>query len=347
MTFFLLTSVDGKASNYFEELKSIESNILNDIGASKERITKIEKDKEDFTEEELALYYVTKGHLEIINTNFPEAIIALKKVIESNPDSNFKGRAHSLLAAAFIISGRHEETYHHLDKALSFLKDMDNKRYKATILSNALNNYNDLGMLDYGMHYARRLLKLGEKNEDMVQQCFANIEIALIEIGAENILLARERLSKVKSNCNEVLDTLILLNIPAIEAKLALKAGNIEKAQTILELNYPKIKSFGWGVLTSIVETDLADTYHRLGKNEKAQEFAQLGYEKAKNNNDLKRQKNAAKVLGLALTELKQESEALYYFKKYAELEQELNTSLKQRKLAYEKSYLKIRSNQK
>lgn len=41
--FFVLTSVDGKASIYFEELKFIESNILNDVGASKEGTTKIEK----------------------------------------------------------------------------------------------------------------------------------------------------------------------------------------------------------------------------------------------------------------------------------------------------------------
>jgi tetratricopeptide (TPR) repeat protein len=201
-------------------------------------------------------------------------------------------------------------------------------------------------MLDYAMDYARRLLKVGHRSGNKGAQCVANIEIVLMELSAEKIDLANKRLKKVNKVCDESVGKLILLNIPSIEAQVALGGGEIIKAKEILESNYKTIRDFGWEVLTSIIETDLAKAYYQLGNYQKAEELALMGYKRAKKTTDIKRQRNVVKVLALISTELEKEDEALNYYKKYIELEQKVNTSTRQRKLAFSKALQRVKDEQ-
>lgn len=333
-------------ADYYQELKSIEENALNDLSGTKEKLSKIAQYKNNFTQDEQYLYQIVKAHSEALSTNYEKSEALLLKIIESDADTNFKGRAYSLLASTKMIHGQYVESYYYLDKSLFLLDKMDDKDYKVRILSNALNNYNDLEMLDYAMGHARRLLKLGVEENAPVAICMATFEMALIELNAGKENLAEKRLNKIHSLCDQEVGILVLHSITSFEAKVALAKNNTQDAKKILEQHYPEVRSFGWEILTAIFETDLADVYLRNEQYEKAEAFALRGLERTRKNRDIKREKNAIKLLAEISTKLKKESEALEYYQKYIQLEQKLSSSVRQRKLAYGKARQRLREEQ-
>lgn len=330
-------------ADYYQELKSIEKNALNDLSGTKEKLSKIAQHKNEFTQDEQYLYQIVKAHAEALNTNYEKSEALLLQVIESDADTNFKGRAYSLIASTKMIHGQYVESYYYLDKSLSLLDRMDDRSYKVKILSNALNNYNDLEMLDYAMVHARRLLKLGEQENDPVAICMAMFEMALIELNAGKENLAEKRVKKIHSLCDQEIGVLVLHSITSFEAKIALAKNNTEDAKKILEQRYPEVKSFGWEILTAIFEIDLADVYLRNEQYEKAEKFALMGLERARKNRDIKREKNVIRLLAELSTKLNKKSEALEYYQKYIQLEQKLSSSVRQRKLAYGQARQRLR----
>ncbi|AOE48895.1 tetratricopeptide repeat protein [Kangiella sediminilitoris] len=329
-------------ADFIDELERLEASIPNDIALATKEIQKYESREPDFTNEEKSLYQVTRAHIELLNSNFKQAELLLEDLLNSKAGANYKARAHSLMASIYSATGEYDETYYHLDWSIRLLDQVDKERYKVTILSNALNSYNDLEMTSYSMDYAVRLLRFGEKTDNKFAVCLAKVELTLIEIQLNDIAIARERLEETKDICSEGTTNLIQLTIQIIEARIALLSDERDKAKRLLEKYYPITEKFGWGIFTCIVEVSLAETYYQLEQYQKARIMAMRGFERADQVNDLKRKKQASRILANIETELGNEDEAIKYYKKYIQLEQEYNTSLKQRKLSYSRAAAKV-----
>lgn len=191
MLYSMVASVSSAA--YLDELKAIERQRLSNIVSTKQALENISKHKSDFSSKEKYLYLLLVAHSETMHSNFSEAESLLLDIIDSEASADYVGRAHSILAGVLQFQGKYERSYYHLDKSLGFFPIISNEEYKSSILQNAVSFYNDSGMFDYAMDYARRLLKLGIQRKDLSDQCQAYFEMTIMELSASrhDIAVAR------------------------------------------------------------------------------------------------------------------------------------------------------------
>lgn len=333
-------------ADYYQELKNIEKQRLDNLASTKSALEEIAEKKAEFSDEEKYLYTLLKAHSEAMHSNFSESEKLLQEIIKGDSKHDYKGRAYSILASIQQIQGKYVYSFMNLDKALALIPKMENKVYKTSILQNALSFYNDSGMLDYAMEYGRRLLKHGVEDKNLAVQCQAHFEMAVIELSADKVELADSRLKKTYDICNKAKGTLPLLHLPNMEAEIALDKGQLTKAKKLLEANHPEVKAYGWKILNASTENQLAEIFFILQDFDQAEKFAVKALQTAESISDVKRSKNATQVLAKIYSELDKKEEAIKYYQKYMELEQKLNTSSRQRKLAYDQARQRLRAEQ-
>lgn len=344
-TLYCLTH--GLASaDYFAQLKGIEKQRLNDLGGTKQSLKDISEHKSDFSNKEKSLYLLLQAHSETMSSNFPKAERLLLDIINSDAEVDYKGRSHSILAGVLQLQGKYVRSYVHLDKSLGFLPMMDDEEYKVSILKNAVSFYNDSGMLDYAMDYARRLLKFGVQRKDLSNQCQAYFEMTVMELSADKHDLAADRLARTGDICSKANDKLLLLHLPNIRADIAMREGKISTAKKLLEENYIEVKKYGWKILNASTEIKLAKLYSNLGNYREAEKLALKALKVSKDTGDIKRSKGAAEILAKIYSELDQKEKAIKHFQMYMEFEQRLNASSRQRKLAFYKARQQLRAEQ-
>lgn len=334
------------SADYYEQLKVIEKERLSDLAGTESSLNEISKHKQDFSNEETHLYLLLKAHSETMQSNFAEAEELLLSIINSDASIDYKGRAHSILAAVLQIQGKYVRSYVHLDKAMGYAPRMDNKEYKANILQNAVSFYNDSGMIDYAMVHARRLLKLGIQTKDLSHQCQAYFEMMVIELSANKYELAADRLTRTDDICSKANESLFLLHLPNVKAELAIQKGDTSMAKKLLEENYSEVKKYGWKILNASTEIRLANVYSKLGEFQKAEKLALKALKISQEIGDIKRSKGATEILAKAYSKLGEKDKAIKYFQRYMELEKRLSASSRQRKLAYDQARQWIRARQ-
>ena len=108
LTFIIYCLACGLASaDYYDQLKVIEKQRLNDLAGTENLLRDISKYKEDFSNKETHLYLLLKAHSETMHSNFPEAEKLLLNIIDSEASFDYKGRAHSILAAVLQLQGKY------------------------------------------------------------------------------------------------------------------------------------------------------------------------------------------------------------------------------------------------
>ncbi|GAA4345710.1 tetratricopeptide repeat protein [Kangiella taiwanensis] len=331
---------------YLDELQVIERQRLSNLANTKLSLEKISKHKANFSSKEKYLYLLLVAHSETMHSNFVEAEALLLDIIGSEADVDYKGRAHSILAGVLQFQGKYERSYYHLDKSLGFVPVINNEEYKSSILQNAVSFYNDSGMFDYAMDYARRLLKLGIQRKDLSDQCQAYFEMTLMELSADRHELAVDRLAKTDDICTKANETIFLLHLPNIRADIAIQKGDFTSAKKLLEENYSEVKKYGWKVLNASTEISLANLYSKIGRYGEAEELALKALKVSMEIGDIKRSKGASEILAKIYSELDQKEKAIKYFQMYMELDKRLSASGRQRKLAFDQARQKLKAEQ-
>ncbi|GAA4359645.1 tetratricopeptide repeat protein [Kangiella marina] len=325
-------------AGYYNDLKAIESQRIKDLSGTKQSLQEISKYKSEFSDSEKHLYWLLMAHSATMESDFAEAERLLLKIINSDADIDYKGRAHSVFAAVLQLQGEYVRSYLHLDKALRHVPRMDNEEYKANILQNAVSFYNDSGMFDYAMDHARRLLKLGVQRKDLSNQCQAHFEMMFIELSANKYELAEDRLTKTDNICNKANETLFLLHLPNVRADLAIQKGDTSRARKLLEENYTEVKKYGWKILSASTEIKLANLYSKIDEFKEAEKLALKALKASEEIGDIKRAKGATEILANIYSELGEKDKAIKYFLMYMELEKRLSASSRQRKLSYDQA---------
>ncbi|GAA4359628.1 tetratricopeptide repeat protein [Kangiella marina] len=331
-------------ADYYNDLKAIESQRIKDLSGTKQSLQEISKYKSEFSDSEKHLYWLLMAHSATMESDFAEAERLLLKIINSDADIDYKGRAHSIFAAVSQLQGKYVRSYMHFDKALGLIPKMQDEEYKANVLQNAVSFYNDSGMVDYAMDYARRLLQLSIKTKDLAKQCQSHYEMAFIEISAEEYALAGNRLNQAYEVCRKANEGLFILHLPNLEADIAMSRKEFTKAKRLLEKSYIDVKKYGWPVLTSLTEIRLANLYFETGRYDKAEKFASKAFSVSEDAGDVKRMRNATQILAKTHSKLKNKDKAIEYYQLYMELEKKINTASRQRKLAYDQARQELRA---
>ncbi|RDX36578.1 tetratricopeptide repeat protein [Kangiella sp. HD9-110m-PIT-SAG07] len=331
-------------AGYFEKLRNIESQRVNDLAATRQALKDLSIYQKDFTQIETHLYWLLWAHSELMNSNYSEAEKFLLGIIDSGASADYKGRAHSILAAGFHLQGQYYESYIHFDKALAMIPKMNDKEYKANILQNAVSFYNDSGLVAYAMDYASRLLKYSIENNDKSKQCHAYFDILNIEISAKKYDLADDRLMVAYKTCRKAKNELFLLHLKNLESDIAISRGKLSKAKQLLENNYKEVKTYGWATLISLTEIRLANLYFEVGQYNDSEKVAIKAFEASSKTGDTKRSKNAAEVLAKTYSKLNDKDKAIKYYQLYVKLEQKMNAISHKRKQAYDNAKQVLRA---
>ncbi|AOE48894.1 hypothetical protein [Kangiella sediminilitoris] len=340
---FLLTAWLVKA-DYYQQLKDIEEQRLADLTLTKLKLDSISKEQHKFREEEKNLYLLIRAHSQAMHSDFISAEKTLLKIINSNASPDYKGRAYSILASVQQLQADYINSFYNMDKSLSYLSKMHNNKYKTNILQNAVSFYNDSDMLNFAMEHARRLLRLGVEGGSLADQCQAYYEMVVIEHSANRIELAESRIGKTQDICSKAKEVIILLHLTNMQAQIAMNKGNIQRAEKLLETNYQKVKNYGWKILTVSTENTIAELHFLKQEYKNAEEIALKALKSAEEISDIKRTKDATKVLAKIYSNLDQKEEALKFYQKFMQLEQKLSSSNRQRKLAFDKARQRLRA---
>ncbi len=332
----LAAKAADKGQDFYGKLKYIESVRLNGLADTRKRLEELSRFESEFDHKELDLYRLLKAHSKAMQAEYDSAKEILTSLTLESDSIDIRSRAYSILAAIENIRGNDIDAFVALDNSLSQLSEVSDPIYRLDILQNAVGVYKEAELIEYALELSRRHLTEANRSNKNEPLCHANYELASIEIMAQKTKIAEERLKLAKPYCESASEQLALLEIEASLAEIAMLNEHYEKADRIMEDTYKRVELFGWDVLTSRAQIIYAEIYLAKDKLGKAEEYALSGYQIAKKNNDKKRVLGAAGMLAKIYSVANDNESAIKYYKEYMELNNELRTKVRQRKLAFQ-----------
>lgn len=326
----------GDDNNYYNQLKRIESVRLDDIDDARNQLDKISQFESEFNEVEKDLYLLLLAHSKAMQSDYERAKKLLTNLTLQSNSIDIRSRAYSILAAIQNIQGNDIDAFVALDNSLSQLSEVNDQIYRLDILQNAVSVYKESELIEYALELSRRHLTEAIRSNKSEPLCHANYELASIEIMAQKTKIAEERLKATRQHCEEADQKLVLLEIDASLAQIAMINERYDRAEKIMEDRYKDIELYGWGILTSRASIIYSEIFLVKNRLKEAEKYATEAYRMAKDSQDKKRTLEAAAVLAKIYSQKKDNEKAIKYYKEYMELNNELRTKVRQRKLAFQ-----------
>lgn len=322
--------------DFYTKLKSLESVRLQELSDVRQQLIKLSQFESEFNQRESDLYNLLWSHSDAMQADYTSAKKRLNALIVKSNSVDIRSRAYSILALIENIQGNDINAFAALDNSLSQISDVEDQIYRLDILQNAVGVYKEAELIEYALEISRRHLTEANRSQLKEPMCHGNYELAAIEIMAQKIKIAEERLKSARNYCQSSNQTLMMYEIALSLSEIAILNENYDKAERILSKVYKEIKQYGWQILTSRSEITYAKI--KLGKEEinEAEEFAIKGYKIAKETNDKRRILEASAVLAKIYSKLKDSEKSIEYYKEYMELNNELRMVIRQRKLAFQ-----------
>lgn len=340
ITALFILPLEAKSSNegrdFYDELKFIESIRLNGIAKTQQKLEEIGQHKSEFNSRERDLYFLLMAHSKAMQSDYDEAKAILISLTTQSESIDLRSRAYSILAAIENIQGNDVDAFIALDNSLSSLTEISDQIYRLDILQNAVGVYKEAELIEYALELSRRHLTEANRSKKQEPLCHANYELASIEIMAQKTRMAQERLKSARQYCEGSKQRLVLLEIEASLAEIAIIEGRYDEAYRAMNELFPIIENYGWDILKSRALINFAEIQFEKGELEKAKDSALQSYNLAKNSNDKKRILNATAILAKIYSQQDKSEEAIQYYKEYMELNNEHQNKIRQRKLAFQ-----------
>lgn len=340
ITALFFMPLEAKASNegrdFYGELKFIESIRLNGIAKTQQKLEEIGQFESEFDSKERDLYLLLQAHSKAMQSDYDEARAMLVSLTTQSESIDISSRAYSILAAIENIQGNDVDAFVALDHSLSRLSEISDQIYRLDILQNAVGVYKEAELIEYALELSRRHLTEANRSKKHEPLCHANYELASIEIMAQRTKMAQERLKSARQYCENSEQRLVLLEIEASLAEIAIIEGRYDEAYQVMSELFPKIENYDWDILKSRALINFAEIEFEKGELEKAKDSALESYNLATNSNDKKRILNATAILAKIYSQQGKSEEAIKYYKEYMELNNEHQNKIRQRKLAFQ-----------
>lgn len=325
-----------KGKDFYGKLKYIESIRLKGIANVRNQLDEIGEFRSEFSQKESDLYLLLKAHSDAMQADYDSAKEILIGLTNQSESIDIRSRAYSILAVIENIQGNDIDAFVALDNSLSQINEVSDQIYRLDILQNAVGVYKEAELIEYALELSRRHLTEANRSKKNEPLCHANYELASIEIMAQKTRMAEERLKATKHYCEKTNERLVLLEIEASLAEIAIINKRYSDAYQIMDSIYPKIDGFGWSILKSRAQMNYAEIHFQQGELDKAKDYATQSYQLAVSTNDKKRTLNATAILAKIYSTKGKNEEAIKYYKEYMELNNEHQNKIRQRKLAFQ-----------
>lgn len=325
-----------KGQDFYGKLKYIESVRLKEIADTRKQLVQISEFKSEFSQKESDLYLLLKAHSDAMQADYDSAKNILTALTNQSESIDIRARAYSIIAAIENIQGNDVDAFVALDNSLSHINEITDQIYRLDILQNAVGVYKEAELIEYALELSRRHLTEANRSKQSEPLCHANYELASIEIMAQKTKIAEERLKIAKEYCEDSNERLVLLEIDASIAEIAIIEERYGEAYQVMNSLYPKVDNFGWDILKSRAQINYATIHFERGELEEAKGFALQSYELATAVNDKKRALDSTALLAKIYSKNGKNEEAIKYYKEYMDLNNEYKNKIRQRKLAFQ-----------
>ena len=329
-------TVSAEKGDYYEELVSIERNMLNGNSYVEKRLKEISHQQVKFTRLEKDFYKLLQAHHDYLSSNLDSCKEIARELIKETKSIDIKAKANILLATAEHVLGNHVDSFIALDKAVSAVPNLTRERYKASILQTAVGIYQQAELFEFALELARNLQVEARKLKHGEYLCIANYELGAIERRVGQIKMARQRLMLAveycKNNESKIFEYISIITLNEINADL----GKVEKSNQELKKIIKPVNTIGWKNLIAQLNIAISKNYFKLENYSQAEQYALNAYSKAKEGKDRRRLQIAAEVLAQIYSKTDNKEEALKYYNEYRELNAENKIKVRQRKLAFD-----------
>ncbi|GAA0206964.1 hypothetical protein GCM10009123_13050 [Kangiella japonica] len=290
MLFLLFFNVayTKEAKSYIEDLNAIEANLLSDLSVSRLELSKLSKYKNQFSEREKYFYDVLDAHLLLLGSDLSASEKILEQLSSQTSSKSLEAMRYVLLASIHHQRGDSVKAFLATDKSLDLLNAIERPIYKAKVLINAVSFYKDSDLLEFAIEHGRRAVYFANKTKNSYIICATSYELGAIELIAKKYMMAENRLHSARHHCEKEGSTLSIHAVDYSRLELMLETGKLKEARNLAEVIYPKIKDFGWSVLTSAIQTLFARLLFKEGSYEEAEKLALEAYKLANKINEKK-----------------------------------------------------------
>lgn len=324
------------AMDYWKELKDIEEHRLDNLEVTREKLSQIEQFKEKFNKDEQSLFMLLKGHSLIMDSKISAGQGILEKLVDNTEHTGIKARAYSILGSLHRVKGENIQAFIAVDNALDLLTTIKDDSYKLDILVNTVSTYKDAELIEFALEHGRRLLSVANKRKTEEALCNALFELGEIELMANELTLAKQRLLLAKSHCEKGSQKLYTFMVNDALINIDIESEEYDKALTKIEKMFEQVQDYSWELMIATYQIRFAQVYLGKGKVDEALSYAEKAYKMFETVHDVKRKELAASILAKIYTELDRKEEALKYYKEYMEINIENKQRVRQRKLAFD-----------
>lgn len=329
-------AVSAKEGAYYQELVSVERNMLNGNSYIEKRLKVLSQDKDKFTPLETDFYQLLRAHHDYLSSNLEACKERLAVLIKQSKSIDIKAKANILLATAEHVLGNHVESFIALDKAVTAVPNLTRQRYKASILQTAVGIYQQAELFEFALELARNLQVEARKLKHGEYLCIANYELGMIERRTGQIKMAKQRLMLAvdycKNNESKIFEYVSIIALNEIEAD----QGKLKKSNGELLKIIGPVNAIGWKNLITQLNIAIAKNYFRLNEYDRAEEYALASYHKASEGKDRRRLQISAEILAQIYSKTGQKEEAIKYYNEFRKLNSENRVKVRQRKLAFD-----------
>ena len=332
----VVTVTEIRAENINELFNEVEIKKTSYPALAQEKLKQIRQQKDELLkqEEELLVFY--EAHFLILKSDYKKAKDLLLNLANNTDHQPLLARTYSLISTILLFTGEYTEAFKYSKKALILLDEIkDNDLHKFAVVQNIASIFKQSELFNQAMEYSRQLVRLADIEESPLKLCISNYELASWEMQVLQTQMAKERIEKSITNCRQAQERLFLALATELKAKYFLVNNQPEEAVKILQAQQSEVEDINYQALRNVYDIRLAETYLTLEKYDLSLKHAKTAYNRAKRQDDILRLMEASKILADIYSKQKQLKKSVDFYKEYMQLEQQKDTQLNQRKMAY------------
>ncbi len=263
-----------------------------------------------------------------------KAIALLEAVIAESDDVNLRFRAALSVVNTLSDLARYEEAFSRLSQLLSQLPLITDTEARSKGLFVASQLYEYAGQYDLAVNYADQLLKDGPADGEYACKAQYSKLAALYKSGKFDGI--EQQFDQGIQGCLKLGNNFYANGIRYYVGSLDLQQRNADQAITLLQKNYPDVKSSAYPLLTAEFEVLLAQAYWDKANSELASHFAMAAIETMSKNEFAEPLITAYRLLYLIARQNGDMRAALTYHEKYMAVDKGYLNEVSVRALAYQ-----------
>ncbi|MGL1958677.1 MAG: GGDEF domain-containing protein [Colwellia sp.] len=277
------------------------------------------------------LHYLS-AYQATIRGEFDQAKSVLSKLDYSTRNNPISIRAKALLVDIYAATQQWQQGLTSLAQILSLLPNLNNTK-KQIILSVSTTFYSQLGQYQLALSYAK---KLNYAADDYRNQCLKKTQILIARFKLKQLNLFNKAISSTINFCKQTNEKIIVSALQSYQAENFLNKSEYTQAITLLTENLPATQATKYPFYIAKFNALLAKAYWQLNNKKQTEKYALAALKEGKNISNAPFLVSAYQLLYQLAEQKNNYQQALHYYVKYSEANQNYIDETQAKHLAFQ-----------